>query len=96
MLEFGVPIPFEFVEDEENMKKVRSMFRVNTDIPGAMEVVHPNKFLPSKSSCSKSYVLDLVNCELLCLVQTCGPWRSFETHPSFQSARKNFSSTSKR
>ena len=49
MLEFGVPIPFEFVEDEENMKKVRSMFRVNTDIPGAMEVVHPNKFLPSKS-----------------------------------------------
>ena len=23
------------------------MFRVNTDIPGAMEVVHPNKFLPS-------------------------------------------------
>ena len=67
MLEFGVPIPFEFVEDEENMKKVRSMFRVNTDIPGAMEVVHPNKFLPSKSSCSKSYVLDLVNCELLCL-----------------------------
>ena len=23
------------------------MFRVNTDIPGAMEVVHPNKFLPN-------------------------------------------------
>ena len=67
MLEFGVPIPFEFVEDEENMKKVRSMFRVNTDIPGAMEVVHPNKFLPSKSISSESHVLDLVNCELLCL-----------------------------
>jgi len=29
------------------MKEVRSMFRVNTDIPGAMEVVHPNKFLPN-------------------------------------------------
>lgn len=48
MLEFGVPIPFEFVADEENMKKVRSMYRVNTDIPGAIELVHPNKFLPSK------------------------------------------------
>lgn len=23
------------------------MFRVNTDIPGAIEVVHPNKFLPN-------------------------------------------------
>jgi hypothetical protein len=29
------------------MKEVRSMFRVNTDIPGSMEVVHPNKFLPN-------------------------------------------------
>jgi len=48
VLEFGVPIPFEFVADEENMKKVRSMYRVNTDIPGAIELVHPNKFLPSK------------------------------------------------
>jgi hypothetical protein len=24
------------------------MFRVNTDIPGALEIVHPNKFLASK------------------------------------------------
>ena len=48
VLEFGVPIPFEVVADEENMKKVRSMYRVNTDIPGAIELVHPNKFLPSK------------------------------------------------
>ena len=23
------------------------MFRVNTDIPGAIELVHPNKFLPN-------------------------------------------------
>ena len=48
VLEFGVPIPFEFVSDEEKMKQVRAMFRVNTDIPGALELVHPNKFLPSK------------------------------------------------
>ena len=48
VLEFGVPIPFEFVADEEKMTKVRSMYRVNTDIPGAIELVHPNKFLPSK------------------------------------------------
>jgi len=47
VLEFGVPIPFEFVGDEETMTKVRSMYRVNTDIPGALEVVHPNKFLPN-------------------------------------------------
>ena len=48
VLEFGVPIPFEFVADDEKMTKVRSMYRVNTDIPGAIELVHPNKFLPSK------------------------------------------------
>ena len=42
-----MPIPFEFVSDQEKMTKVRSMFRVNTDIPGAIEVVHPNKFLPN-------------------------------------------------
>ena len=29
VLEFGTPIPFEFVEDEEQMKFARSMFRVN-------------------------------------------------------------------
>ena len=43
-----MPIPFEFVADDEKMNKVRSMYRVNTDIPGAIELVHPNKFLPSK------------------------------------------------
>jgi len=50
VLEFGVPIPFEFVADVEKMTKVRAMYRVNTDIPGAIELVHPNKFLPSKCS----------------------------------------------
>ena len=48
VLEFGTPIPFDFVKDEEKMKRVRSMFRFNQDIPGAIELVHPNKFLPSK------------------------------------------------
>lgn len=47
VLEFGIPIPFEFVADEESMTRVRSMYRVNTDIPGAIELVHPNKFLPN-------------------------------------------------
>ena len=48
VLEFGTPIPFEFLIEEDSMKKLRSMYRVNTDIPGALELVHPNKFLPSK------------------------------------------------
>jgi len=47
VLEFGIPIPYEFINDEKGMKTVRSMFRVNTDIPGSIEVVHPNKFLPN-------------------------------------------------
>jgi hypothetical protein len=50
VLDFGTPIPFEVLQDEDSMKRIRSMFRVNTDIPGALELVHPNKFLPSKSS----------------------------------------------
>jgi len=47
VLEFGIPIPHEMLANEDQMREVRSMFRVNTDIPGAMEVVHPNKFLPN-------------------------------------------------
>jgi hypothetical protein len=31
------------------MKKTRAMVRLNFDIPGAIETVHPNKFLPSKN-----------------------------------------------
>ena len=34
------------------------MYRVNTDIPGALELVHPNKFLASKSAIH-NYLLDL-------------------------------------
>lgn len=47
VLEFGTPIPYEFIDNDEHMKYVRSMFRINTDIPGALELVHPNKFLPN-------------------------------------------------
>ena len=47
VLEFGTPIPYEFIKDEEKMKELRSCFRFNQDIPGAIELVHPNKFLPS-------------------------------------------------
>lgn len=50
VLEFGTPIPFEILKDEDSMKRIRSMNRVNTDIPGALELVHPNKFLASKFS----------------------------------------------
>jgi hypothetical protein len=32
------------------MKTYRDMFRFNPDMPGAIEHVHPNKFMPSKLS----------------------------------------------
>ena len=47
VLEFGIPIPFELIDDKPQMKLIRSYARFNKDIPGAMELVHPNKFLPS-------------------------------------------------
>ena len=48
VLEFGVPIPYETINSPETMKTIRSMARFNPDMPGAIELVHPNKFLPSK------------------------------------------------
>jgi hypothetical protein len=50
VLEFGTPIPFEYLADDDLMKRTRSYFRVNSDMPGALELVHPNKFLASKKS----------------------------------------------
>jgi hypothetical protein len=47
VLEFGVPIPHQFLADEVAMKTLRSLMRFNPDIPGALELVHPNKFLPN-------------------------------------------------
>ena len=49
VLEFGVPIPYETINDPVIMKKIRTMARFNPDMPGAIELVHPNKFLPSTS-----------------------------------------------
>lgn len=45
VLEFGIPIPQDFLQDETAMERVRSTFRLNYDIPGAIELVHPNKFI---------------------------------------------------
>ena len=50
VLEFGTPIPFEYLADDDLMKRTRSYFRVNADMPGALELVHPNKFLASKKT----------------------------------------------
>lgn len=47
VLDFGIPIPVKFLADQSNMKTIRSMMRFNPDIPGAIELVHPNKFLPN-------------------------------------------------
>jgi hypothetical protein len=48
VLEFGIPIPYETINDEVTMKRFRDQFRYNPDIPGAIELVHPNKFMASK------------------------------------------------
>lgn len=47
VLDFGIPIPHNYISNEVNMKLVRGMMRFNPDIPGAIELVHPNKFLPN-------------------------------------------------
>ena len=47
VLEFGVPIPHAFLDSDVDMKRLRYCFRFNNDIPGAIELVHPNKFLPN-------------------------------------------------
>jgi hypothetical protein len=48
VLQFGIPIPYETINDAVTMKTIRSMARFNPDMPGSIELVHPNKFLPSK------------------------------------------------
>lgn len=50
VLEFGIPIPYETIENESYMKQLRGVFRYNPDMPGAIELVHPNKFMASKNS----------------------------------------------
>ena len=46
-MEFGIPIPYETINDPDTMKTIRYMARFNPDMPGAIEMVHPNKFLPN-------------------------------------------------
>ncbi len=46
-MEFGIPIPYETINDPDTMKTIRYMARFNPDMPGAIEQVHPNKFLPN-------------------------------------------------
>jgi len=47
VLEFGIPIPYETLNNPDIMKKIRLQARFNPDMPGSIELVHPNKFLPS-------------------------------------------------
>ena len=48
VLDFGIPIPFNDIKNEVTMKKIRSVAKFNQDMPGAIENVHPNKFIASK------------------------------------------------
>lgn len=45
VLDFGIPIPHEFLDDEPRMKQLRLWFQFNQDMPGSIERVHPNKFI---------------------------------------------------
>jgi hypothetical protein len=47
VLDFGIPIPHRYLSDPVNMKRIRTWSRFNPDMPGAIELVHPNKFLPN-------------------------------------------------
>ena len=59
VLEFGIPIPYETINDPVIMKTIRTMARFNPDMPGAIELVHPNKFLPSNSRNIIIFFIDL-------------------------------------
>jgi hypothetical protein len=45
VLDFGVPIPHLQLWNKDFMYDMRDTFRFNPDIPGAIENVHPNKFI---------------------------------------------------
>lgn len=45
VLQFGVPIPYDHLEDNLLMSDIRLHVTFNQDIPGAIENVHPNKFI---------------------------------------------------
>lgn len=45
VLQFGIPIPYDILEDKLVMSDLRLNVTFNQDIPGAIENVHPNKFI---------------------------------------------------
>ena len=45
VLDFGIPIPQQLLMNETTMYHVRNSFVFNPDMPGAIENVHPNKFI---------------------------------------------------
>ena len=45
VLQFGVPIPHDTLDDALVMSDIRLHTTFNQDIPGAIENVHPNKFI---------------------------------------------------
>lgn len=45
VLDFGIPIPFNEINDVEIMNDIWVLAVYNPDIPGAIESVHPNKFI---------------------------------------------------
>lgn len=45
VLDFGIPIPHEHLKDEVVMYDMRNFYMFNPDMPGAIENVHPNKFI---------------------------------------------------
>ena len=52
-----MPIPWDILNDEPTMKTIRGLARFNPDMPGSIEQVHPNKFLPSKHTTSEAIVI---------------------------------------
>lgn len=47
VLQFGVPIPHDYLADKLIMSDLRLWYTPNQDMPGAIENVHPNKFISS-------------------------------------------------
>lgn len=45
VLQFGIPIPHDLIEDKIVMRDIRLNTTFNQDMPGAIENVHPNKFI---------------------------------------------------
>lgn len=44
---YGIPIPREIIHNDQLMNIIRKSYMYNSDIPGNIEDIHPNKFLAS-------------------------------------------------